>query len=701
MQAHVIQKNGHMVIEINGKPYSFAATRSFRPEGRILKDFSDHGLKFFNIFPSGIMTALEKRTVPYSQFGPVWVGEGQYNWDNLRAQCREVFDNIAPDTYVSVNVHLDPPDWFVAQHPKLVDHWEQMIQNLGSEIWKSAAADYLRALIDKLDEWYPERVYAIFLMCGGTTEWYSYHIDKIIDAPTEVQKQAYQDFCKDQRAEIPSREVLHAATDGVIRSRQKNAEAIRYWEFTNEIVTDTILYFAKIAKEHTGGTRLVGLFSGHIYGQNLDFAVQTSYNRLDKLLNSPDIDMLFCPASYLFRKLDSTSGIRVPVDSITCHGKLFSHEIDSSTHLLKRSTEAAAVSHAVGRDETFTCSDDTISYIRREVGMILAKGQGYWWFDMFSGYYDDPVLMNEIKRLHQIQEQVLGLPSRSVSEVTQMLDTDSNYLLKTNTYYPMTEHQTAALNATGAPWDMNMTFDFECEGFDENQYKLYFFPALFAPSKAVCDRIAALRQKGKNMLYCHAPFYALGDTLSTANMEAHTGIRFEQCELTDNTVRLCFPGAEQVTFALTNQTVKGDIWHHKGCEQIKPIFSPTNLDVVLGRFAENGKPACGFKFRPDGGFDAFSACAPMPVELIREFYRYAHVFFYADRPMPVYTSSSFACLYSFEGGEVTLYRPEPSVLTDCFTKERLQVDRKGTKVHFAPHEVKFFTVHPQKEGEIR
>ena len=695
MKAKICSKNGNFGIEINGKKYPFVATRSFRPEGRILQDFSDHGLKFFNIFPSGIMTALEKRTVPYSQFGPVWVGEGEYNWDNLRAQCNEIFGSIAPDTYVSVNVHLDPPPWFVESHPGMVDHWEQMIQNLGSEEWKRAAADYLRALIDKLDEWYPERVYAIFLMCGGTTEWYSYHVDKVIDAPTEIQKKAYRDFCGDSSAEIPCVEELHAATDGVIRSRAAQKDAIRYWKFTNEIVTDIILYFAKVAKEHTQNTRLVGLFSGHIYGQNLDFAVQTSYNRLDKLLNSPHIDMLFCPASYLFRKLDSTSGIRVPVDSISCHGKLFSHEIDSSTHLLKKSTEAAALSHAVGRDEAFTCSADTVAYIRREVGMVLAKGQGYWWFDMFSGYYDDPALMDEIAQLRRIQEQVCTLPRRSVSEVVEMPDTASNYHLKTNVYYPMVEHQTNALNAAGAPWDMGMTFDFDHPDFNEDQYKLYFFPALFSPEQKMCERIKALRAKGKNMLYCHAPYYAMGSTLSIENMERYTGIHFERCELNDNTVRLCFPGAEHVTFDFTTKTWKGDIWHHKQATPITPIFSPTNLDVVLGRFEENGKPACGLKFRKDGGFDAFCACAPMPVELIREIYRYAHVFFYTDRPMPVYTSSSFACLYSFEGGEITLYRPTPSVLTDCFTGERIAAGPDGTSVHFEPHETKLYTVQPQ------
>ncbi len=294
----------------------------------------------------------------------------------------------------------------------------------------------LCALVDKLDEWYPERVYGIFLLCGGTTEWYSYHVDEVSAHPSEVQREAFRRYTRDEQAVIPSLEALHSASDGVIRSRSQNADAIRYWRFVNDIVTDTILYFARVAKEHTKGSRVVGLFSGHIYGQNLDFAVQTSYNRLDKLLKSPDIDMLFAPASYLFRKLSSTSAIRVPIDSIRLHGKLFSHEIDSATHMLKNSKERAAASHAVGRDESFVCSADTVAYLRREVGMLLAKGEGYWWFDMFSGYYDDPSLLDEIRRLHEIQEKVARLPFRSVSEVIEMLDEESDYYIKTHYLLP-------------------------------------------------------------------------------------------------------------------------------------------------------------------------------------------------------------------------------------------------------------------------
>ena len=112
----------------------------------------------------------------------------------------------------------------------------------------------------------------------------------------------------------------------------------------------------------------------------------------------------------------------------------------------------------------------------------------------------------------------------------------------------------------------------------------------------------------------------------------------------------------------------------------------------MGRFEEDGKPACGLKFRKNGGFDAFSACAPVPVELLREIYRYANIFLYADRALPVYTSSSFECVYNYEGGRVRLYRPRASFLTDCFTGERYLVDERGRDFYFEPHETKYFII---------
>ena len=695
MKAELIRENGMIGVCINGKRFPFAATRSFRPEGRIIRQFSDYGIKFFNVFPSGIMTALHKRTVPYSGFGPVWVGDHEYNWDNLRAQCDEFFPNLASDTYVSLSVHLDPPPWYVESHPGMVDHWEQMIQNLGSEEWKRDAADYMRALIDKMDEWYPERVFAIHLMSGGTTEWYSYHADKVVDAPTEMQRELYRKY---SGREMPSLAEVRAGSDGVLRHPVADKNAIDYMRFTNDTIADTVCYFARVAKEHTKNTKLVGLFNMHSFGMQLDLAVRMGYNGARRLLSCPDIDMIFAPASYISRKLDSTSGIRTPVDSIRDSGKLFVHEIDSSTHLVKGrkpTSNDASATHGKGRDEEFTCTGDTVAYIRREAGIAIAKGIGYWWFDMFSGYYDDERLMKEIGDIRGVQEKLMNMDNRSVSKVCELIDIHSNYMLATGCHYPMAEQQTAILNNAGAPWDMRIADDLFEPWFDDLQYDLYIFPALFAPDERMKEKISELRRKGRSILFMHAPGYVTENGFSEAEMEKLTGIRLVRCELSDNAVE-GIGSFEGIGYGFTTADAPGDVTvtelePHKAVS-VSPVFAAEGLDTVFGCFRENGKPACGVKFRPDGSFDAYSANAPVPGEIIAEIYRLAGIFTYADPGTVVYTNSGFECVYSYLGGEAVLRRPEDSVLCDAFTGERIAVGPSGATVEFSPRETRYFLV---------
>ena len=104
-------KNGKIFINADGKFLPFAAYRSFHPNEKYVKDFYKSGFRFFNIFPSGIMTAVDNRTVPYSQFGPVWVGDGKYNWDNLKKQL-EVFDKNCPDAKFALLIYFSMQDIF-------------------------------------------------------------------------------------------------------------------------------------------------------------------------------------------------------------------------------------------------------------------------------------------------------------------------------------------------------------------------------------------------------------------------------------------------------------------------------------------------------------------------------------------------------------------------------------------------------------
>ena len=116
IHSEIIFENGFAKLKINGEKYPFAAYRSFHPQEKYVGDFYKHGFRIFNVFPSGIMTALADRTIPYSQFGAVWTGENEYNWDNFKKQT-DLFNKECPGGYAALMIHLDTPEWFLKKYP--------------------------------------------------------------------------------------------------------------------------------------------------------------------------------------------------------------------------------------------------------------------------------------------------------------------------------------------------------------------------------------------------------------------------------------------------------------------------------------------------------------------------------------------------------------------------------------------------------
>jgi hypothetical protein len=674
MQAKVTVQNGFTCLSIDGSHLAPVAFRSFRPDPDVISDFYSHGFNLHNIFPSGINCALANRTIPYSQFGEVWAGEGVYRWDRLKEQV-DLFVKNAPDSFFSVNVQLDAPDWYLREHPECADSWDQLIQNAGYRPWRESAARYLCDLIDKLDEWLPGRLYGIFLMAGGTTEWYTRN-EEGIARPLPIQTEAFRAWSGDPAAEIPDLTELHRTADGCIRHPAQNAAALRYWRFLNEIVTDCICYFAAIAKKHTGGTKLVGAFTGYIHGMPLPGVVKSSYNEFPTILRDHNIDCIFCPASYRFRKLHDTSAFRVPIDSYALYDKLYFHEIDSTTHLTH--------DHPIARlhsknDGPFHSLRDTAACFRREVGMTMAKGQAYWWFDMFTGWYDDPDTMAELDNLRRLTELQLTRVRQPVSEICIITDLESNYYLGTEKHffdssssYPMTEAQAPALNRCGMPWDSYLTDDLLTDAFDSSRYKLFYFPNLFKPTRPVLDKINQLRAAGKSILFAHAPGYISDAGFTLEQMQELTGLKLVKA---DENCR--------------NSTTPGGLsWDMP----VSPRFCAQDADETWAAF-EDGSSALAISYRPDGqGFDAFCAGVPIPQELLRKLAIHAGCFQYIDTYDPVYACSTLMTVFCHEPGMRLLSWPQPARIREYFSGETYDIGPEGVRVPFAADETKVFLV---------
>lgn len=675
MHTRIEKKRGHVYLAMDDQAVVPVALRSFRPNADVIGDFYQKGFQLFNVFPSGIMCALANRTIPYSQFGEVWSGEGSYRWDRLEAQIA-LFKKEAPRGYISVNIHLDPPDWYLKEHPECADSWDQLIQNVSYMPWRESAARYLCALIDKLDEWLPGRLYGIFLLAGGTTEWYTRN-KAGFSHPLPIQQDAYRVWCQDKQAVIPGIQKLEHTTDGCFRHPETDRNALNYWRFVSESVTDCIQYFAAVAKKHTQGQKVVGVFTGYIHGMPLTHVVESSYNAFPRILNDTNIDCIFCPASYRFRKLCDTSAFRVPIDSFALHNKLYFHEIDSTTHLTHDHPIAKLHSR---HDGPFHSLSETAAYFRREVGMTCAKGQGYWWFDMFGGWYDDPDMMEELKKLRDLTVHLQETSMEPASEVCLLTDLESNYFLgrqesadgSGKIEYPMAESQAPALNRMGLPWDSLLTDDLFSDAFDMDRYKLFYFPNLFHPSKALMQKIEQLRAAGKSLLFAHAPGYISETGFSLENMARLTGFKLER--------------AEELCRTLTTQS--GLTWDMP----VSPRFFVQNPEETWAVY-EDGTSALALQQR-DHAFDAFCSGVPIPMEILRALAERAGCFRYIDTYDPVYLNNRFMTVFCHKPGNRVLRWPKPAKLHDYFTREIINIGPKGAVVVFKTNETRIFLVEP-------
>jgi beta-galactosidase len=677
MRATLINQNGNIKIKINGKIFNPQCFRSFKPEAESIKHFTEAGIRLMNIFPTGVKNRLG---TAYSPFGEVWIGEGKYNWDNLRRQV-DMFIENAPEAYFMLMLQVDTRDWFLEQNPDIKNSFDHFSLTAGCEKWRKAAAMFMCDMIDYLNKHYPEKVYGVMLCGGGTNEWYNHHGDYAIHG--KYKQAAFENWSGDMSSNLPSKEVIDKTSWGILRHPQKDCQGIDYWRFLHCLTNDTIKYFAGALKKHTNRTLLTAVAQGYLmdYKNDVIFGSDTG---LWDTLESDDIDIFISPASYWFRGLNSTSGIRFPVDSIKLHGKLYIHSLDNVTHLASDSEVGRKLTSCFCSHAKLDNIDESREYFKRETALSMSKGMGYWWFGMYPQWYNNSEMMSEIKKIQITSQQVREKDCRSVSEIAVFVDEDSNYHLDagqivTNKNVML---QPESLYRLGAPWDnFHMNDITHCEMAHE-QYKLYIFLNLLAPQNAHIEMIEKLKLDGKSMLFLYAPGIIGKDNFSIEKMSLLAGINLQ--ELKDSEYKVVVPKGKW------NEFDKNNIFGYDA--PVTPMFYTEDCDLdVIGRFPKSKKPAFVLKEREDA-FDAWTAAGSVPDKILRELARKAGVFIYLESGDPVYMNKSVLGCFAHKSGKRTLNMPFECKLREFYSGEEYQTTKHRLEVYFKANEMKLFEI---------
>lgn len=655
MKSEIIRNNGQLTIAVDGKPIDSLAFKSFRPTKNNVSDFYKAGVRVFNVYCSGLMSALK---VPYSAYGETWFGEGDYNFESLDRQFEMFLESAPKDSYFMVNIHLDSREWWHEQNPGRSNSFTHLSQIAADEKWRKDTADYLKATIKHCEEKYGDRVVTYFLLGGHTTEWFS---DFDYEESHPIKLEAYRKYLGDENATIPVKEQLEKPASQIFLDPISDKDVITYRRFHNELIADTVLYYAKAAQEVLNHKKLVGVFFGYILelgGRRLWEAGSIEY---DKIYASDDIDMFATPSSYQFRTYDSPSACMLLSDTLDHYGKMYFVSFDHMTYNVltlkdnpRRLSDDKNVVEAMAnmqmyRKNMLENAKVTIDVMQREFMQKIYRRVGMWWFDMLEGWYYDDELMAGVKDIVDVYKGIKDIKAESAAEVAVFVCADSLYyvnkLSTTNASHIC--NQRTGLSYMGTPYDIYSMADLK--KVNAEKYKVIFFLDSFYISDEHREYINnVLKKNGRSIIFAGPADYVNDDGMSINRMEKMLEMKVEKLDSAEKDV------------------VFGDIAYGYKAER-QPVFCVNDESIEnLGTFSSNDR--CGIALKKNDDYKIYySAVGNLPAELLQLIAKDAGVHIYTKCNVATFINSSFIGVYNTKSDVTEVTLPNEGCYKEIFS----------------------------------
>ncbi len=575
-------------------------------------------------------------------FEQMWKEDGSLDISLAQRQIRGLL-KACPDAALFFRLHVNAPFWWMDKHqeemvafadtiahprldyglmsPILDDPQPRERVSLASEKWVKESSEMTRLFCKKLAKTPEGRaVIGIQVACGVYGEWHYWGFAKNEPDTGEAMTKHFRKWTREkyqnevelqaawQNDRISFEEIqvpdmnARETTQGIFRNPKTEQFAIDYYRCQHQLVSDRIIHFAKIIKEHWPRPIITGTFYGYffsVFGRE----VAGGHLELQKIMESPHLDYLAAPQCYVpnARKNGEVYRSRGLVTSCLLNKKLWLDEMDFDPNLHFHYDKNFPKTLSAGRAAT-----------RRNMIHSLLKGMGLWFyefgitgmeFDDFHlkyipsrGYWDHPALMDDIETIKTIVEDKMEAqePYSSDADVLFVFDTQSSYytasLFNKN---PMTvlsaDWGTLAAYRSGIAFDAIHLSDLEKVNWQ--QYKAVIFGNTYQLSKKQKEYIKEhIAKDQRHLIWLYAPALVEGQSLSVEAVSQLIGLNLKQTTLKDK-VRLALAQEPSQYLAKQNSLI---------CEVSKEAFSPAfavadEQAIPLGVYQENGQVAAAYK----------------------------------------------------------------------------------------------------------
>lgn len=683
---------------LGDQPMTVPAMETYCPQAYYFRQFGAAGCRLFSFNTNA-------GRCDYGHSEPIWPEKDRFDFTDFDRRMENILASN-PDALVMPRVMVGTPAWWLEENP---GEWMRMsdgtaafdtrsgflntypvgrpFPSIASEKWRRDMAFGLQKLVEHIEEKYPAHFFGIFLSGMHTEEWYHWCCNTPERADYSPPMQArFRQYLRERygtdaalqaawnrpavtldTAEIPSREEREAGREKTFRDTEASRSVIDFYHFFNEIIPDTIGYFARQFKAFTGGRKVVGAFYAYMYEFFGD--PEFGHNALGKYNDCPDLDFVFVTASYEGRKrAEGADYLRAPAYSAQLHGKLWYHDNDVASFLTRdilspeRGFSPEQREHYCEKLGVTGNADETIDMYERSAGFALANGLFESYFDLHGGYFDDDRLMKEVGALNRLFERSARADRSSCAEILVVADEESNAYAVFKS--PLVSHAMSspqvALNKIGAPCDHILSRDIGRLGPEElRRYKLVIFLNAYALEDDRRQAVERLKGEGRTLLFSYAAGLFRDGRRSLAHMESLTGIRFAQGEsLEDGTL---FTFCEDGEYGFRAGDTLGSAGY-----PLEEIHIDDPACRTLG-VNGGGRPVFGVKVL-DGWTALYCQATDYTPSFLRAIARRAGVHLYSGEDDTLYVNRSYCTVHAGGDGERTLAFPRPVNLYRAVTE---------------------------------
>ena len=560
---------GRPTFFLNDAPYTKPLFATYVPTEHYYKQMASIGIELFNF-------QTNCAEDPYGHGTPTWPAPDRWDFSQMDARASAILA-AKQDAYILPRIYIEAPEWWRAQHPEALQRLDhggstylpgfapgvvaegRTYGSIASPVWREAMAGALRKTVEHmLQAPWGGRVFGFELAALATEEWYPWSCNQQqLSGYEPAMATAFRAWLKAKydtdaklraawknaeitldAAEVPSKAMRMGDRSKTFRDPAREMPVIDFYLFYSDLVADTIDYFARVVKEATNRTKVVGAFYNYFYEFNAN--AEFGHNAGGRLLRSRNIDFVCAPPSYYERKLGSgVECYRRPHLSGTLHGKLWFHDNDLASFLFPKimakvgNVSEETIRHHMEILAVTDTPEESVWLFERAAGFTLCEGLYESFFDLHGGYYDDPRLLDGMKRIADTLQKAANVDRSSVAQILVVADEASAaygsfQIESVGDTYPnrinraLLAHQPTLIRC-GAPFDAVYLDDLA--SVDLDRYKLVVFLNTYHmddATRALVD--ARLKRGGRTLVWCYAPGYFTGSEASDEAMSRLTGI---------------------------------------------------------------------------------------------------------------------------------------------------------------------------------